>query len=362
MITASLCPLAQKQLHLFSMGGNLGNTLLDYDLIPRYVHDKTQKCISIQQHESMGPRIISLEDGHRYEIIPATIRKQSSEHDKGLLFAVFPGTRESLIEECLIHFAKAGEFTLEKGEPGYKIEGGLIAVYFTLYQLRNALKQLGKEYRADELREGLEVLNLAKYRYTNEMDRDKLRGYIVSELDSIPNPAPSDKLRSDRIMYVVFEHQASLRILQGRYRSYDAKCSMSMRSPIARFLYKQFTHFWQQANNKGETGCYQTISQNDTILASGCPLSSNATKRKTSLLLALKELSDANIIQHVKESVDVVPIKSARKIVDLEVVIRPTNQFIKQQIEGYRRLQESKALGQAYLAKAKKEQKNLAIE
>lgn len=351
----TFCPIAQRQLHLFSITGSLGNTLLDYDLIPRYLHDKGQKCIPIQQHEASGPRTISLEDGQRYEIIPATIRKALEGYENGALFAIYPGTRESLIEECLIDFAKGGEFSLEKGEPGYRIESGTIAVYFTLYQLRNALKSRGKEYRSDELREGLEVLNLAKYRYTNEQDRDKLRGYIVAELDSIPNPSPSDKLRSDRIMYVVFEHHASMRILQGRYRSYDAKCSMSMKSPVARYLYKQFTHLWQHANNKGQAGSYQVVTQNETILSSGCPLSSNVTKRKTLLLQALKELSDANIIQKINESIDVSAVKEARQIVDIEVVVRPTNAFIKQQIEGYRRLRESLAIGEAYTAKANKD-------
>lgn len=350
----TFCPIVQKQLHLFSVTGALGNTLLDYDLIPRYLHDKGQKCIPIHQHEASGPRAIMLEDGQRYEIIPATIRKAQEGYENGALFAVYPGTRESLIEECLIDFAKGGEFSVEKGEPGYRIESGTIAVYFTLYQLRSALKNRGKEYRADELREGLEVLNLAKYRYTNEQDRDKLRGYIVAELDSIPNTSPSDKLRSDRIMYVVFEHHASMRILQGKYRSYDAKCSMSMKSPVARYLYKQFTHLWQQANNKGQTGCYQVISQNETILSSGCPLSSNVTKRKTLLIQALNELSNANIIQKIDERIDISPIKEARQIVDLDIVIRPTNSFIKQQIEGYKRLKESLAIGEAYVAKASK--------
>lgn len=355
------CPIAQKQLHLFSMLSGLGNTLLDYDLTPRYLHDKAQKCMTIQQHESMGPRIIRIDESQCYEIIPATLRRFDKEPEKGLLYAVYPGTRESLIEECLIDFAKNGEFSLEKGEPGYRVEGGAIAVYFTLYQLRSALKLRGKEYKSEELREGLEVLNLAKFRYTNDNDRDKLRGYIVAELDSVPNHSPSDKIRSDRIMHVVFDHQASMRILQGHYRSYDAKCSMSMRSPVARFLYKQFTHCWQQANNKGQTGSFQTISQNDSILASGCPLSSNPTKRKTLFTLALKELSDAGIIQPVNEDMDLVPIKSARKIIDVEAIIRPTNKFITQQIEGYRRLQQSRAIGVAYIEKTEKQMNQLMV-
>lgn len=346
------CPLTQQQLHFFSLPTSRGNTLLDYDLLPRFFHDRGNKKIPVDIDSNQAPRMIKMNDAESYEIIPAILNLEDHEgkvDSEGNItrrnYAVYPGTRESLIEDCLIYFARNGEFSIEKGEPGYKYDQGSLGVFFTLYQLRLALKAQGKEYRLDELREGLEVLAMAKYRYRNDEDRDRLRGYVVSELDSVPNPRPNDKIRSDRIMYVLFDNRASKRILGGHYRTYDDGLALSMKSPIARYLYKQFTHYWQNANNRDEGGSFRSVSQNETILASGCPLSSNATKRKTLILKALNELVEGGIILPLEEDVDVVPLKDGRKVFDINFMVRPTNKFIKQQIEGYKRLQETRRVG-----------------
>jgi len=344
------CLLTQEQLNLFSIPSGRGNTLLDYDLHPRFIHDRAQKKVLLSDEPE--PRIISLNANEHYEIIPATIKSKNKE---GVLqsYAIYPGTRESLIEDCLIYFARNGEFTAEKGEPGYVYENGRIGVFFTLYQLRLALKELGKEYKSSELREGLEILTLAKYRYTNTKDRDYLRGYIIQELDSIPNPKVNDKLRSDRIFFAAFDSRASKRILSGHYRSYDDCCAMSMKSPIARYLYKQFSGHWQNANMSNENGSIRSVNLNESTLASGCPLLSNATKRKENMVKALKELSDASIIQPIDLDVDVTNTKRGRKIIDSVFLVRPTSKFISQQIEGFKRLQKTKSIGDALNAKNK---------
>lgn len=348
---AEPCSITIKQLHLFSMPNGRGNTLLDYDLIPRFIHDRAQKKVLITGASCQEPRIIKMNNSEKYEIIPAVISEKNKGTDGEVgyrSFAVYPGTRESLIEDCLILFARNGEFSIEKGEPGYIYNSGMLGVCFTLHQLRVALKSKGKEYKLEELKEGLEVLLLAKYRYTNEEERDRLCGYIVSELDTLKNPSPNDKIRSDRVVHAVFDSRASKRILGGHYRAYDANLALSMKSPIARFLYKQFTQHWQNANLKNEGGCFREIEQNETIKASGCPLLSNITKRKTNLMKALQELSDGRVIQPVDEAADVFLLKEGRKIVDLRVVVRPTPQFIKQQIEGFKKLTESRRVGLDY--------------
>jgi hypothetical protein len=343
--------VVQKQLHFFSIPSGRGNTLLEYDLIPRFLHDRAQKRIPLAEQDPNKARIIKINAQEEYEILPAILTVQSKDeagNDTLIKCAVYPGTRESLIEDCLINFAQNGEFSIEKGAPGYRVDGSSVGVCFTLYQLRLELKKRGKEYRLNELKEGLDVLALAKYRYTNNEQREKTCGYIVAELDSIPNPHPNDRIRCDRIIHITFDTRASKRILEGHYRHYDAKCALSMKSPVARYLYKQFTHHWQQANNKGETGSYRSVDQNETILASGCPLLTNPTKLKHNMIKALTELYHAGVIQKIDPDLDIAPIKSGRKIVDVRFMVRPTNMFIKQQIEGFKTLQKTKAVGLQY--------------
>jgi hypothetical protein len=347
-----ICEFTQPQLHFVSLPTGRGNTLLDYDLVPRFLHDRAQKKVPLSRG-AQPPRIINMSESEKYQIIPALIHLPDPSGDtdtvtgkvKMLPYAIYPGTRESLIEDCLVYFARNGEFSREKGRPGYRYEAGNLGVIFTLYQLRAALKAQGKEYKLCELREGLDVLALAKYRYTNDTERDRVRGYIVSEVDSIPNPCPNDRIRSDRIIHVIFDSRASQRIIGGHYRSFDDACALSMKSPIARYLYKQFTHSWQHANNKDEAGSVRSVDQNETILASGCPLLSNSTKRKNNVLKALNELVRFGIIQKVDEETDVLIVKEGRVNVDVRFMVRPTAKFITQQIEGYKRLQETRKVG-----------------
>jgi hypothetical protein len=340
------CELAQQQLHFFSIPNGRGNTLLDYDLIPRFLHDRANKRHPISDQKSVAPRAVSLTGKEVYHIHPATIMVKEKD-GSSRPYAVYPGTRESIIEDCLIFFARNGEFSVERGEPGYVYEGDTLGVCFTLNQLRSALKGMSKEYRLDELKEGLDVLAMANYQYQEgSTGRERTCRYVVASLDSIPNPSPNDKMRSDRIVYVVFDSYVKRRIMSGHYRTYDDKCAMSMRSPIARYLYKQFSHYWQHANNKNEAGSIRSVDQNETILASGCSLPDNPTKRKSKVTKALYELASTGVIQEFSESDDIVPIRDGRKTIDNRFMVRPTNGFITQQIEGYKRLQKSIGLGQ----------------
>ena len=350
----SISTNTQKQLHIFSISNGKGNTLLDYDLEPRFLHGNVEKKSSLSTKSSQLVKSIVMSDSERYEIHPATLSFPAEDgrtNPDGTpyleQYAIYPGTRESLIEDCLILFAQNGEFSLERGEPGYRYdrETNSLGVYFTLYQLRRELKKMSKEYRLDELREGLDVLALSKYRYVDSSDRTRTRGYIVAELDSMPNHRPTDQIRSDRINFVLFDQRASQRILGGHYRSYDAQCALSMKSPIARFLYKQFTHHWQQANKKNQSGHYRIVEQNETILASGCPLLSNVTKRKNNIIKALEELHQVGIIEEFVPERDLIKIKEGRRTVDNHFMVSPTNRFIKQQIQGFKQLQETREFG-----------------
>jgi len=336
----------QAQLHFFSIPTNRGNTLLDYDLIPKFFHDRAQKKIPVAEQDPNNIRSIRLNDSESYEILPAIIDlADPNDKSKRVKYAIYPGTRESLIEDCLISFAQNGEFSVEKGEPGYRVDGLMVGVYFTLHQLRAELKKRGKEYKGEELKQGLDVLMRANYIYTNNEGREKIGSYIVGSLDSVPNPKTSDKMRSDRIVFVTFDSIASSRILSGHYRIYDVKKSLQMKSPISRYLYKQFTHHWQQANNNNETGSVRCVDQNETILASGCPLSGNPTKRKTNMQKALDELHKDGIIQKVDKYRDVEVVKDGKRIVNNFFMVRPTNAFISQQINGYKQMRKTRYLG-----------------
>ena len=84
-----------------------------------------------------------------------------------------------------------------------------MGVCFTLSQLRSALRERNKEYRLDELREGLEVLQSAYYTYANsdKGDLDIRMSYIVSEMKSLNTGVNEES--NDRIVYVAFNPRAT---------------------------------------------------------------------------------------------------------------------------------------------------------
>jgi hypothetical protein len=340
---------AHDQMHLFSLSGCVGNTLIDYDLIPKFLHDRAQKRIPVDQ--ATGDRRICVHKNENYYISPALIKDRY-----GDLMTIYPGTRESLVEECLLGFTKNGEFSLENGRPGYRLIRGAINVYFTLYQLLVALKARGKEYNTAELDEALAVLHKSTYRFQNHQEGVSDNGakrrremndnrHYINSYTTIDNEAPNDTLRADKIVRVTLSEEATERILEGGYRSYDVKRSLEMKSPIARHLYKKLTQNWLNANDKGESGSFLELMQNESILGSGYPLSSNVTKRRAAFTRALNELSTVGILEGINVSADLRQIKQGRKIIDLACVIRPTKQFIKQQITGHSRYKKSVALG-----------------
>ena len=79
------------------------------------------------------------------------------------------------------------------------------------------------------------------------------------------------------------------------------------------------------------------------------------------MLKALDELIKGGIIQPLDENTDVVPIKEGRKIVDITFMVRPTSKFIKQQIEGYKRLKETQRVGKQMEEKRESENSNFRL-
>ena len=106
----------QQQMHLFSVPTGRGNTLLDYDLIPRFIHDKASKCVILNGNNVHFGRKIEINQDETYEIMPAVINQEHIVDGEKTTrqCAIYPGTRESVIEDCLIGFVQNGEFSLEK--------------------------------------------------------------------------------------------------------------------------------------------------------------------------------------------------------------------------------------------------------
>lgn len=334
--------LKQKQLALFSIESCIGNTLLDYDQLPRFLHGRNNKVLTAAQHAELPYRQVALSDGEVFQIKPAEIEEPTAEGEAINRKYIYPGTRESIVEEAIIDFAKKGEFSWDVGSAGYVYDGsGALKVLFTMYSLRKHLTERGKEYKFTELREALSVLLGARYKrffvgeikVGNSIFRSARKEFhYLSAIGTLSTGDQMDSpVKAADVIEVTLSNEATQKIIAGDYRTYDSRLSLSMDSPVARYIYKKLSQKWLNVNTKGEAGMHYEIRQNETISDAGYPLSSQATKRNSTMLSAIDELTRKGVIEPLK-SVHVVEQKRGRKIVEVKMLVFPTQDFVDQQI------------------------------
>ncbi|MFT7052887.1 MAG: hypothetical protein ACJAU1_000437 [Psychromonas sp.] len=318
---------AKKQLALFTDPNVDGNTLMGYDIRPRFLHTRSSKVFLLSEYADRGDRLFQMEDGTVYAISPAVIDRKKSK------VAIFPGTRESLVEETIMGFASRGEFDHESGKPGYTYDSSGLRVFFTLYQLWKRMQDRAKTYSHAELNESLRVLKGAGH-YTGTMQDfgdGKMRkadgyGSYISDLIFVDNNSPVDSIKSDKFICVYLNREATKLILEGKYKLYDEVLSMELRSPIARYLYKYLIQKLRYHPQNKTDSVNKLLKQNQCILESGYQIQDNATKRKVAFLSALNELVENNIICAIDESL-VHVVKHHRTIVEVEYTVVPTPYF-----------------------------------
>lgn len=335
---------AIKQLALFTDPLVDGNTLIGYDLRPRFLHSRASKVLKLNEYADKGDRLFKLQDGTVYAIQPAMIDRNSAK------VAIFPGTRESLVEEAIVGFGKRGEFDPESGDAGYMYDSSGLKVYFTLYQLWKQLQSSKKEYKYNELIEALRVLKGAGHYTGTEKDfgDGKLRkadgyGSYISDLVFVDHESPDEKnVKVDKFICVYLNREATKLIIDGKYKLYNENLSMSMKSPIARYLYKKLI---QQLPYDPEApqNAQMVLKQNEIILQSGYQIQDNATKRKTAFLNALDELVQAELLTPIDhDKIEV--IKNGRAVVDVHYTVAADKKMFDYLKEVYARAEKSQQL------------------
>jgi hypothetical protein len=319
---------AKKQLALFTEPNIDGNTLMGYDIRPRFLHTRSSKVIRLSDYEVSGDKLFKMDDGTVYAITPAVISRNKSK------VAIFPGTRESLVEETIMGFASMGPFDPTEGKPGYKYDSSGLSVFFTLYQLWKKMKERAKTYSFEELSESLRVLKGAGH-YTGTLQDfgdGKLRqadgyGSYISDLIFVDNENPNEMVRTDKFICVFLNREATSLILEGKYKLYDEDLSMRLKSPIARYLYKKLIQKLRYHSRFASELVSTKLKQNQCILECGYQIQDNATKRKNAFYGALEELVECNLLKSIDDSL-VNVIKQNRSIVEVEYVVVPTTFFL----------------------------------
>lgn len=307
----------QFHLDLFSFFGNTpaknnrefnpkiihSNTISIYDALPKY------SWADRQPKESKIVRSCTLERiDYEMTIRPAFVERINSKTKEKNQLAIYPGEREEAIEDVLRGLAANGQ-----GETF----GDEMGVYFTIKQVRDELENIGKTFSHTEIVEALMVCNRASLQV-------RVKGKIVVNSALFPNVTLTDRENyeadSSTKCFVRFHPMVMASVINLDYRMFNYSLAMTIRSPLARHIYKRMTHYWRQASrtHKYSFNLMTYLTQTPRNISPRMGRNIDAMNR------ALTELENKGILENytVKE------IYEGRKLLDAAYSCTPHVDFI----------------------------------
>lgn len=298
------------QLNLFqiitSIKDDFSNTIEIYDMLPKYVLNKTP------ENTDLSTAVITRECKIRntefiLKITPAIIEKD------GKTVLMYPQQREEIIEDVLRKLAASGN--------GIIIGGKQVGVKFTLYELMNELKRTGHTYSLNEIKESIMICRNAEIKCITKNGESIVSSSIFPTV-GLTTKEDYRKNTSLAKSFVQFNPLVTESINNLTFRPYNYAVGMSIRSPLARFIYKRMSHYWIQANknNTYNPSLISFLKQSPRGLSPRMPENVRAMKN------ALNVLIKSNIVLNYIEE----QIKNGKKIIDIRYTIFPHPDFIQQ--------------------------------
>lgn len=284
--------------------GEYTNTIELYDAIPKFFSREITST-------AVAGVSITKKFTHRGVEYEVAITPAPLTDSLGNKYARFPGKSEEVIEDVLRKFAADGQKYVHS-------ELGL-GVTFSLYELRNELKKLGKTKSLDEIKESLEIMNMSHITLKCQQEDRKLDIYsapfpklILATKEAV------DKLGKNIRCSVSF-HPLVTRSIQNRSHrliSYDKLATC--KSALARRIFKKMSHIFVQA----ETGLCYSLRMCRMMSDFGLNVSKDITTTyKRMVVPALDELIELNILDSYE---------AKRTPDDIAIDMYPSKEFAKE--------------------------------
>lgn len=297
--------LEERQMDLFMLvdepgsGGDglqrFSNTIGDIDLIPRFIRGRNPAIkaseIEVGQNLIVTNPYCASSNNLMCDIHPATITRK--EDGKTISYLAYPGDKEEVVEQVLFMIAANGGLT-KRALPGSAPRYG---VYFTLYQIREVLKEIGKTKPYDVIREALIVLRDSKTRV--RVDNAGKEVAITSDVfaDAVLETTGAGRAR-DRC-FISFSDYVVEQLFGLNYTQFSFDRVLTHKGTLARFLHKYLCWNWRNA----ATGGTYKLSVNDVMAQFGKSQLSIQEKRRN-MRESLSLLVESGHIPAVPHSAD----------------------------------------------------------
>jgi hypothetical protein len=315
-IEISMSETTPNQLSLFQIflpnNKKYSNTIELYDAIPKYF--SSPKQMASLRHSSRFLDVLEREFKHRgetyrLEMTPARIKRGGEGQ-----IEYYPTMRENLIEEALRKLATDPQC-------GRYFDGNM-GVRFTLYQLRQELKERGHSIKYPSLIESLTIANRTNLSVT------KISGGKEPVLSSPIFPVLMLSNRDEWLSnpkstycYVQFNVLVTQSISSLTYRQFDYNSYMAFKKSLSRWLHRRMCHNYTQAKmNNSYIIKTSTIVRDSGLISDGIDVRHQIIEIEE----ALSELKAAGILYRH----DTIKDFDGRRIIDATHELRPSSRFV----------------------------------
>lgn len=310
----------QLKLDLFGLDPlfdkNYSNTLEIYDLAGKFLYDKNTKYLSsATAEETEFTRITKYKDIELKVSVTAANIERVKGGKKQRTF-VFPGAREEIMEDVLRKLATERRAEAYEATTGSNQGAKFVGIEFSLYEVFEELKRVGKSYSYAEIREALHIMN------RSILSIQSLDSSIDLSAPFFPIVAIADRAnKQETRSFVCFHPMVTDAVLALSFRRYNYTKALSFKRHYTRLTYKRLCHRWIQAS----PGKPYSILLSTLVNAMKTPYPKLFQDKAL-----FKDVMDDLVNEDVLTHFDMFPKKIGKKISDWRFDLYATEQFSKQ--------------------------------
>lgn len=300
---------------------NYSNTLEIYDIAGKFLYDKQNKFLArATADETAFTRTTSYRGMElKLTVTAANIeRTKTKDGSKGTRSFVFPGAREEIIEDVLRKLATEQRAKAYEATTGNAAGTKFVGISFSIYEVQEELRRVGKTYSYTEIREAIEIMHRSILTIQSEDDSI----YLSAPFFPIVAMAEKSKSREDTKSLVCFHPMVTDAIHSLSFRRYNYVKALQFGGHYTRLLYKRLCHRWKQA---APDRAY-TILLRTLITAMKAPYA-NLYQDKALVKEILDDLVEADVLSRYEMTAK----REGKLIVDWKIELYATVSFAKQQ-------------------------------
>lgn len=323
-------PDGQRQLDLFEQWARatpsqFTHTLELFDAIPKFAFGSLSSLTRKKPLDIVKRDFVFNGQRMRVTIEPTVLSSKDSRTKKEVRKEILPGSREEQVYRVLKKLA-SDPFTERHIREG---RNPSVALLFSLNTLRVKMKDVKHEYRWNEIKEALQVLSRTPIKLLN-LDTGRELYSSSSYLDVEYVGDVDESKGSSTKVSVSFNRLAARAILNGMTDWVHYERLMSLRDPLAEWIYEMLTRSFRQAGV--EYGYTLTLSRilSESPMRTYKQLRDNVVRVRQALRL-LTEREVLRVFPMFEEKLKFKngPVRGGRKqIADAEWILHPSEAVI----------------------------------